>query len=115
MTSNLEWLQKFYLSLCDGEWEHGYGFAIDNCDNPGWLFKFELTDTVYAQFAGPEISLGEHQLEEGHDWLVLKREDTSIKGACGPLKLDALLGEFRGWIGNVDAALESERSLSAKN
>ena len=25
----LEWLQKWYLEQCDGDWEHGYGVMGD--------------------------------------------------------------------------------------
>lgn len=35
----LKALQQYYASHCDGEWEHQYGFALETCDNPGWLLK----------------------------------------------------------------------------
>lgn len=31
-----EWLQKWYKSQCDGDWEHEYGIKIETVDNPGW-------------------------------------------------------------------------------
>ena len=29
-------LQRWYVSRCDGEWEHGMGVRIETLDNPGW-------------------------------------------------------------------------------
>ena len=116
MTSNLEWLQRFYLSFCNGDWEHGYGCTIENVDNPGWSFKFELVDTVYEDLEGPDVSLGADQTEDGPDWLFLKKAGTVIQGACGPLKLDELIGEFRAWIDKVEpqaAAIERQWQANA--
>ena len=112
MTSNLEWLQQFYLSLCNGDWEHGEGGCdIGNVDNPGWSFKFELADTVYDKIEGPTVAKGADQTEDGPDWLFLKKVGSRIEGACGPLKLDELIGEFRAWIEDMEpqaAAIEEE-------
>ena len=102
MTSNLEWLQQFYLSLCNGDWEHQYGCKVDNIDNPGWQFKFDLADTVYADIPGPDVSAGEDINGDGPSWLFLKKEGSKIDGACGPLKLDDLIGEFRKWVDKVE-------------
>lgn len=98
MSSNLAWLQQFYLSLCDGDWEHGYGFKIENCDNPGWLFEFELTDTGYEEALPPDVKIGTDLTRDGPDWIHLQKRDDKILGACGPLKLDELIGEFRAWV-----------------
>jgi hypothetical protein len=98
VSANLEWFQAFYLSLCDGEWEHSFGCTIGNIDNPGWSFSFELADTVHADRDFPEISTGDDQVGDGPDWVLLRKVDTAVEGACGPLKLDQLLGHFRLWI-----------------
>ena len=112
MSANLEWLQQFYLSLCNGDWEHGFGgCTIDNIDNPGWSFKFELADTVYENIGGPNVSKGVDQTGDGPDWVFLKKVGSAIEGACGPLKLDVLVGEFRTWVHQVEpqaAALEKQ-------
>jgi hypothetical protein len=103
MISNLAWLQQFYLSFCNGDWEHGLGGCnISNVDNPGWSFKFELADTVYETIEGLEVATGEHQADEGPDWVFLKKEGSVVSGACGPLKLDDLIGQFRAWVDSVE-------------
>ena len=116
MTSNLEWLQQFYLSLCNGDWEHSYGCTVDNVDNPGWNFKFDLADTVYVEIEGPDVKKGADQTGDGPDWIVLRKVGSSIEGACGPLKLDELIAEFRGWVENVEpqaAAIERQSQANA--
>ena len=119
MTSNLAWLQQFYLSFCNDDWEHGYGCEIANVDNPGWSFKFELADTVYEEIDGPNVAKGVDQAEDGPDWIFLKKEGSVVSGACGPLKLDDLIGEFRAWVDSVEpqaAAIEQEwQSQNAQN
>ena len=102
MTDNLTWLQQFYLSFCNDDWEHSYGCDIGNLDNPGWSFKFDLTDTGFEQLDGLDITLGEDTSEDGPDWIVLKKDGAVVSGFCGPLKLDELIGHFRSWVTCVD-------------
>ena len=103
MMSNLAWLQQFYLSFCNGDWEHGLGGCdIGNIDNPGWSFKFELIDTVYEDIGGLEVAQGRDQAGERLDWIFLKKEGSVVRGFCGPLKLDDLIGEFRAWVESVE-------------
>ena len=55
---------------------------------------------------------------EGPDWVFLKRNGTAIEGACGPLKLDDLIGEFRQWVDAVEpqaAAIETEWQADAED
>jgi hypothetical protein len=42
---NLEWLQQWYLSHCNEDWEHQYGISIKNIDNPGWHLSVDLVGT----------------------------------------------------------------------
>ena len=71
MSDNLQWLQNFYASLCDGLWEHGYGCNLDTLDNPGWKFIFELNGTPFEKASGLDVRLGEHVDVEGPDWIIL--------------------------------------------
>ena len=110
MSSNLDWLQRFYLSLCNDDWEHQYGCDIGNVDNPGWTFKFDLTDTVYEQIDGPNVPVGMGTADGDRNWLILRKVGPVIDGACGPLRLDELIGHFRAWVASVEpAAMTSEK------
>jgi len=41
----IKWLEDWYLSQCDGDWEHSYGLKISNIDNPWWHMSNNLLDT----------------------------------------------------------------------
>ena len=38
-------INQWYVSKCDGTWEHDHGVDITTCDNPGWIVKVRLADT----------------------------------------------------------------------
>jgi hypothetical protein len=93
-TNNLDWLQQYYLSLCNGDWEHSYGFNIGNLDNPGWQFIFELTGTCMENVAYEAQNI--HRSE--HDWIFSRLEDKEFRAYCGPLNLDEVISVFRIWV-----------------
>ena len=35
----LNWINGWFQSNCDGDWEHGFGITIETLDNPGWCVK----------------------------------------------------------------------------
>jgi hypothetical protein len=38
----LSYLEKWYRSHCNGEWEHAEGISIGTLDNPGWSIAVSL-------------------------------------------------------------------------
>jgi hypothetical protein len=89
----MDWLQRFYASMCNDEWEHSGGFFIGNIDNPGWSFSFELTDTfLEGQSYEPKML---HRSDA--DWVITKLEGNRWIGYGGALNLDELIGYFRQW------------------
>lgn len=64
--SALGFLQRWYESQCDTEWEHEFGVKIDTLDNPGWLVTVDLVDTdvegrILPRFeAGPSPWMTKH-------------------------------------------------------
>jgi Immunity protein 53 len=94
LADELSWLQSFYLSLCDEDWEHSFGCKIDTLDNPGWTFEFELNDTAFET-----VQLGsvlDNRSE--HDWVHFRKEGAKFSGACGPQNLAELIGKFKNFI-----------------
>jgi hypothetical protein len=91
--SNLEWLECFYQSLCNGDWEHGYGFFLENIDNPGWLFSFEVQDTFLEGQAFEEFMI--ERSEE--DWVYCRIDGSRWKGVGGARNLNEIIGYFRNW------------------
>lgn len=41
----LQEIQSWYISNCNGDWEHSFGVSIDTLDNPGWSVRIDLADT----------------------------------------------------------------------
>jgi len=89
----IAWLQQFYLLHCDGDWEHSYGFSIENIDNPGWLVKFDLADTKLSVAA---FSAVDEQRSE-FDWVMCSKEADRFVGSGGALNLSEILSIFRQW------------------
>ena len=86
-------MQSLYSRLCDGDWEHTYGFKVGTLDNPGWHIDFDVADTKLqiAEFTPIEIERTET------DWIHCRVKDRKFVGYCGPLNLDELFRIFREW------------------
>lgn len=90
---SLTWLQAWYVTQCDGDWEHAHGVQIDTLDNPGWHLRVDLADTPLRTVSFSQIEV--HRSE--HDWLVLRRDDATFEAVCGPLNLNEAIHAFRLW------------------
>ena len=93
MTDILGWLQEWYFSNCDGDWEHTCGVEIDTLDNPGWsiIIDLEDTDLENKSFEGKDLERSED------DWIFCKVESKKFKMACGPLNLVEAINIFQRW------------------
>ena len=89
----LYWLQNWYHSNCDGEWEHLYGIKIENLDNPGWSvdINLEWTELSYKPFKRGQYDNGED------DWLICFVENNIFKGSGDSYKLIKILEIFKMW------------------
>lgn len=94
---DIDWLQEWYLSHCNGEWEHRYGLAIDTIDNPGWSVKIDLLGTGLQgeEFLRLEIERSDE------DWIHCWVDDHQFNGAGGPQNLREILCVFRDWVSRV--------------
>jgi hypothetical protein len=88
------WLQAWYVSQCDGDWEHSSGITISTLDNPGWNVKIDLPHRN-APANGYE-RLETHRSED--DWCVTWTEDDKFRAACGPTNLAEAIHRFRVWV-----------------
>jgi immunity protein 53 of polymorphic toxin system len=91
--NELSELQEWYLSQCDGEWEHDHGITIGSLDNPGWIVSISLVDTDLQGLTFAELS----DLSPRHDWYRCWVEDGKWHAAGGPLMLARLLRHFLDW------------------
>ncbi|GID91953.1 hypothetical protein Adi01nite_13650 [Amorphoplanes digitatis] len=87
------WLQAWYVTQCDGEWEHEFGVKIETVDNPGWSVDIDIAHTGLAG-----KPYGRQQVHRSqHDWVITWEENSHFHAACGPLNLGEALHTFRQW------------------
>ena len=88
-TTLLTRLQNWYLTNCDGDWEHSYVISIGTLDNPGWTVKIDLTDTCLQDLEF------EKQVDNGEfDWYFIKVNEKTFTGSGDPSKLTVILSLF---------------------
>ena len=106
MDDLLSWLQEFFASRCDGNWEHQKGIKIETLDNPGWSVKVELTDTILENLAFSEI----HDEQDADHWIVCRVRNNVFEGAGGALDLKTIIDVFRSWYESVREIKTGENS-----
>lgn len=91
--NSLDWLQKWYKSHCNGDWEHSNGLEIGTLDNPGWYINIDLTDTELENKPFEELKIDRNS----HNWIICKVEDNMFKAFGGPLNLSEITEIFKDW------------------
>lgn len=96
------WLQEWYQSYCNGDWEHDYRIHFRTINNPGWSLTINVDDTDldYADFQQIKINRSEQ------DWIFCEIKDLQFEARCGVENLPEVLKVFRHW------AVENEPSES---
>lgn len=93
MNDVLRWLQHYYTSNCNGDWEHTWGIKIDTLDNPGWSVQVDLQETPLAN--QPFEPFKEERSDQ--DWVHCWVADNVFYGVGGTLNLSDILVIFRDW------------------
>src|ERR1017187_1158140 len=91
----LDWLQNWYRSQCDGDWEHGYEVHIEPLDNPGWSVHINLKGTSSEGLTREKLSIGSGD----NDWMVCWIANERFEGRGDAMKLKSIIGVFREWVG----------------
>lgn len=91
----IKWLEEWYKSQCDGEWEHLYGVKIETLDNPGWFVTIDLADTELEDknYDGYQF-INE---EDDDDWITCRLKNGRFEGFGGPSKLEEIIQRFKEW------------------
>jgi hypothetical protein len=95
-TEIIEKIQKWYISQCDGDWEHGYGISIGTLDNPGWTVHINVTKIVGENFQ--KNLLADDKSET--NWIFCSIEKGEFIGHGDPTKLRLILETFLQWAPN---------------
>jgi len=90
-------LQRWYLSQCDGEWEHSWGVKIGTLDNPGWSLEVNLRSTNPADRAFAPHKRGLDGPKPNADWITCHVENQVFRGFGGPKKLAEMIAVFLNW------------------
>jgi Immunity protein 53 len=94
MKKQIESLQDWYLSNCNGVWEHQYGVAINTIDNPGWSVSIDLEDTNLEH-----ISFEAKNIERNsQDWIVCRISESKFEGFGGVNNLIEIIQIFTDWV-----------------
>ena len=67
----INWLNEWYKSNCNGDWEHCYQIRIETLDNPGWWVKIDLNDTELENQFFEKIAINNSE----DDWLFCRVEN----------------------------------------
>ena len=101
-------LQNWYVSQCDGDWEHHHGISIESCDNPGWWVKIGLTGTAMASRPCDTRAEGVNAegFALGDRWFHCYLKDEVWNGAGDESRLPEILQAFLDWASPDTSALE---------
>jgi hypothetical protein len=96
MEDCLKWLQNWYKSQCDSDWEHEFGVIIDTVDNPGWYVVINLTGTECEAkpFSPIEYNMND---EDADDWYFCLLRNNNFEASGSPNRLFDSLNNFREW------------------
>ena len=102
--SDLEWLEDWYASHCNGDWEHQFGVQIETFDNPAWGLRLELEGTSHEG-----ISRAWEQLERTEDdWIHWSVNLNRFIAYGGPRNLQELLALARSFLESDPTTLKSD-------
>lgn len=79
----LNWIDKWFSSVCNDNWEHGHGIKIETIDNPGWEITIDLNGSNFFLNSKNWELFGDFD----ERWLGYKIENNVFNGAGSSLNL----------------------------
>src|SRR5688572_21068277 len=93
MAGEIEELQQWYESQCDGDWEHDFGMRIGTLDNPGWSVEINVVDTpLDGRDFAPVVDLAPER-----EWMKCHVSEGRFHGVGGAPMLGRILRVFLDW------------------
>ena len=95
--SIINWLEEWYESNCNGDWEHCYNnVEISTLDNPGWRLRVNVTQTIYEDAIFKDVIIE----RTDNDWVHCRKKDGNIDCAGGSRNLSEMLEIVKQWMEN---------------
>ncbi len=88
------WLEEWYKSNCNGDWEEYYGIKIQTIDNPGWHVEIDITETDCEKKSFNTIDID----NSDDDWVKCEVIEGKFSGFGDKSKLSFILGQFKEWV-----------------
>ncbi len=96
MQNNISGLIDWYLSQCDGDWEHQHGFKLTTLDNPGLWLSIDLNGT---NLKGVDFQAIVCDIDSEDRWCCCKKtEKNFFEGCCHPSMFAKVIEVFEGWV-----------------
>ncbi len=87
----LNWIENWFNSQCNGDWEHNYGMKIETIDNPGWNVEIDFNNTG-LKYGDVPWKLYE---KSENNWIGIKVENNKFYSSGDPKKLHKILEIFK--------------------
>lgn len=96
LVDDFKWLESWYFSQCDGDWEHEYGVKITTTETQGWCVNIDLlgTELEGKNFENVNIKIDET------NWIKCMVKNNKFEGFGGKVNLLEVLHLFRAWAEN---------------
>lgn len=103
---SLEWIQQWFATQCNNDWEHQFGIAIETLDNPGWKLIVDLESIILENAPFKPVSIE----RSANAWIFCQIKEKKFEGFCGTENLVEVISIFREWSENVLYASSYNRS-----
>ncbi len=94
----LDRLNDWFISHCDGDWEHGAGIRLSTLDNPGWRLEIEIPDDLYTDPSGFREIVSEWISDK--DWIKIIISGGVYDGVGDPAKLRRIITTYLDLFGS---------------
>jgi hypothetical protein len=89
----VDFLQSWYQSQANGEWERAHGVTIETLDTPAWMVTIDLAGTALDGQSMPAV----RNERSPSDWLLCEVDHNQFCGQGDSRKLLVILEIFQRW------------------
>jgi len=93
VTDPTAFMESWFSSHCDGDWEHDTRVEISTLDNPGWFLSINLTA---SELEGVTLEYAVFR-DEDPTWVHCWSDGQKFEAAAGPLGLAQAIDRFRAF------------------